>query len=103
MLVRTAQLGDLSVNGTHRVGTVLGQREEQLGDVVNVLGGSRDDLLQVLLLILQPSVVQLVLEGDGAELGHIRRDRSWLGPLVDLSRQVHDFSSVVKDSLMWMV
>lgn len=70
---------------------------------MNVLRGSRDDLLQVLLLILHPRIVHLVLQGDGAELGHVRRHRGWFGTLVDLRSQIHDLAAVVKDGLVRVV
>lgn len=70
---------------------------------MDVLRGARDDLLQVFRVVLQPRIVQLVLERDRAQLGHVRRDGRGLGAHVDLSGQVHDLLSIEEDRLVRVV
>ena len=71
-------------DSAHCVGAVLTKTEKQLGNVVDVLGRTRDDLLQVIAIILQARVVQLVLQFEREKLWQLRLDWSGLCSFVHL-------------------
>jgi len=70
---------------------------------VNVLGCARDDHLQILAVVLQPRVVEFVLELELEELGHLTGHRSGLRATVDLVGEVDDFLAIEEDGLVRVV
>ena len=47
----------MRVDRTHGLSAILGQRQEKLCDVMDMFGRSRYDLLQILWLVLDTSVI----------------------------------------------
>jgi len=70
---------------------------------VNVLGCARDDHLQIFAVVLQPRVVEFVLELELEELGHLTGHRSGLRATVDLVGEVDDFLAIEENGLVRVV
>ena len=103
MYLLVHQLVDRLVDRAHSLSSILGEGEEKLGDIVDVLSGAGNDLLQVLRIVLQSIVIQLVLECDRAQFGHAGGDWHWGGTLVNFHRQVHDLFTIEEDCLVRVI